>query len=151
MEIELRDVTAEDVEIFFEHQADPLSAEMAAVGSRDREAHRAHWAKNLARPDTINKTIVFQGTVAGNCVSWVMDDHRYIGYWIDRALWGRGIASAALLLFLQAVKDRPLHATAASHNVGSHRVLEKAGFVLTGEGPDSTREGGTLRTYVLRG
>ena len=149
MDLELRNVTAEDIEIFFEHQADPQSAEMAAVGSRDREAHRAHWAKNLARPDTINKTIVFEGTVAGNCVSWVMEDHRYIGYWIDRVLWGRGIASAALLLFLQVVPDRPLHATAASHNVASHRVLEKAGFVLTGEEPDPTREGGSLRNYEL--
>ncbi|MFP5353339.1 MAG: GNAT family N-acetyltransferase [Actinomycetota bacterium] len=149
MDLVLREVTAEDVETFFDHQADPVSSEMAAVASRELDAHRAHWMKILADPTTIDRTIVFEGVVAGNCVSWLMDGDRYIGYWIDRALWGRGIASAALDLFLQVVRDRPLHATAASHNAASHRVLEKAGFVLTGEEPDPTREGGGLRIYEL--
>ena len=54
-----------------------------------------------------------------------------VGYWIGKAYWGRGIASAALRLFLDDVeRHRPLLATVVEHNAGSRRVLEKAGFQL---------------------
>jgi len=51
---------------------------------------------------------------------------------IDRSWWGQGIASRALALFLDTVPVRPLYARAASDNVGSLRVLQKAGFVAIG-------------------
>ncbi len=46
--------------------------------------------------------------------------------------WGQGIASQALALFLDTVPVRPLYARAASDNIGSLRVLRKAGFVIIG-------------------
>ena len=55
-----------------------------------------------------------------------------VTYWIDRAVWGRGIASRAIALFLEVVQSRPLYARAASDNVGSLRVLHKAGFRVIG-------------------
>lgn len=55
-----------------------------------------------------------------------------VGYWVDRACWGRGIASRALAMFLDEVIARPLHARVATTNLGSIRVLEKCGFVITG-------------------
>ncbi|MGY4766619.1 GNAT family N-acetyltransferase [Kribbella sp. CWNU-51] len=42
------------------------------------------------------------------------------------------MASTALTLFLQEQQIRPLHARAASDNAGSLRVLQKAGFHVTG-------------------
>ena len=42
------------------------------------------------------------------------------------------MASRALMLLLEEVAIRPLHARAASDNLGSLRVLEKAGFKVTG-------------------
>lgn len=127
--MELREVVIEDIPIFYEHQADPAGAEMAAVDSKDYDAHAAHWAKNLNEPTSVHRTIVFEGEVVGNCVSWVMEGHRYIGYWIGRSFWGRGIASAALIRFLEVVTERPVYATVADHNAASLRVLQKAGFV----------------------
>jgi RimJ/RimL family protein N-acetyltransferase len=53
-----------------------------------------------------------------------------VTYWVDRAVWGRGVASRALALFLSVVRTRPLFARAASDNAASLRVLEKAGFQI---------------------
>jgi RimJ/RimL family protein N-acetyltransferase len=51
-----------------------------------------------------------------------------VTYWVDRAHWGTGIASAALQILLAETAERPVFARAASDNVASLRVLEKAGF-----------------------
>jgi len=59
-----------------------------------------------------------------------MDGEDHVGYWIDRAFWGKGIASRALHLLLQEVISRPLIATAAASNTASLRVLQKCGFVV---------------------
>jgi RimJ/RimL family protein N-acetyltransferase len=59
-----------------------------------------------------------------------MDGEDHVGYWIDRACWGRGIASRALRLLLGEVTKRPLVATAATGNGASVRVLQKCGFVV---------------------
>ncbi len=58
------------------------------------------------------------------------DGEREIGYWIERTLWGRGIASAALAAFLCLEQRRPLYAGVAPHNIGSIRILQKCGFTL---------------------
>lgn len=55
-----------------------------------------------------------------------------VTYWIGRSAWGRGIASRALELLLEAVPVRPLYARAASDNIASLRVLRKAGFEIVG-------------------
>lgn len=53
-----------------------------------------------------------------------------VGYWLDRAHWGKGITSRALRLLLQEVTKRPLVATAAISNGASLRVLQKCGFAV---------------------
>ena len=63
-------------------------------------------------------------------------DGREVGYWIDRAHWGKGVATTALSRFLEIERTRPLHAHAAKHNAGSIRVLQERGFdVIGGEIP----------------
>ena len=52
--------------------------------------------------------------------------------WIDPGQWGRGLASAALLALLDIEPTRPLFARVAEHNVGSAKVLRRAGFVQVG-------------------
>jgi RimJ/RimL family protein N-acetyltransferase len=59
-----------------------------------------------------------------------MDGEDHVGYWIDRAFWGRGITSRALRLLLEEVSRRPLVATTAISNGASLRVLQKCGFVV---------------------
>src|SRR5919106_233475 len=129
----LRDVTEDDLPIFFEHQLDPAATEMAAFPSRDKDAFMAHWAKVMANDSVILKTILFDGQVAGNMVSFEMSGKREVGYWIGKEYWGKGIATRALAAFLDQVKTIPLDAHVAKHNIGSRRVLEKCGFTIVGE------------------
>jgi RimJ/RimL family protein N-acetyltransferase len=55
-----------------------------------------------------------------------------VTYWVDRTLWGKGIATAALQQLLAHTAERPVFARAASDNAGSLRVLEKVGFKRVG-------------------
>jgi RimJ/RimL family protein N-acetyltransferase len=105
---------------------------MAAFPSRELDAHMRHWHKIMAEPSGTLRTIVFEGDVVGNIVSWDAADGREVGYWIGREHWGRGIATHALHLFLEEIPHRPLYAHVARHNIASRRVLEKCGFVVTG-------------------
>jgi len=129
----LREVVDSDLPIFFENQRDCEAVRMAAFPSRDHDAFMTHWSKIRREPSNIIRTIVCDGQVAGNIGSWIADDRRLIGYWIGREFWGCGVATAALAAFVAEIKERPLHAFVARHNVGSIRVLEKCEFVPSPE------------------
>jgi RimJ/RimL family protein N-acetyltransferase len=128
----LRDVHADDLDAFFEHQREPEANEMAIFPARDRETFDAHWRRILADGSVIKKTIVREGEVAGNIGSWQQDGKRLVGYWVGREFWGKGVATRALAEFVEEVPERPLHAWVATSNVGSIRVLQKCGFVQVG-------------------
>jgi RimJ/RimL family protein N-acetyltransferase len=133
-DVELRDVTEGDLPVFFEQQLDPDAVRMAAFPSRDRDAFTAHWARILADETVIKKAVLLDGRVAGNVVCWEQDGDRLVGYWIGKEYWGKGVATRALSEFLGHVKTRPLYARVAKHNVASIRVLEKSGFLVSGQG-----------------
>ena len=124
---------------------------MAAVPARDAEAFGAHWARIRVNPDSLLRTIVADDIVVGYALSWTADEGRMVGYWIGKEHWGRGIASAALVLYLDVERHRPLLAIVAEHNPGSRRVLEKAGFELVGrELVDDGPEPGTFAELHFR-
>lgn len=132
-QVKLREVEQGDLEAFFEDQRDPDANAMAAFPARDRAAFQAHWSKILRDESCITKAILVGDDLAGNIGSWEQDGQREVGYWLRKTYWGKGIATAALTEFLRQVKERPLYAHAARHNLGSIRVLEKCGFALLGE------------------
>jgi RimJ/RimL family protein N-acetyltransferase len=147
----LRPVAASDLPVFFEQQLNPAATEMAAFPARAREAFFAHWAKIMAGETNVVRTVLCDGQVAGNMQSFVLDGQREVGYWIGRKFWGQGIATAALRLFLQELKERPLYAHVAKHNIASRRVLEKCGFRLLREdnGYSLEPDGPPLPEYIL--
>jgi len=126
--VRLRNVEDRDIDVFFDHQADPVAVEMAAFPAREKEQFAAHWAKLRADDTKVVRTIVADGTVAGNIGSWSEDGQQLLGYWVGREWWGRGVATQALALLVAEVAIRPLYAHVVAHNVGSIRVLEKCGF-----------------------
>lgn len=129
----LRDVTEDDLPIFFDHQLEPDANHMAAFPARGRDAFMAHWMKILGDKTVTTKTILFDGHVAGNVVNWQQSGQLEVGYWIGKEYWGKGIATQALSQFLGHVTVRPLYAHVAKHNIASVRVLEKCGFTISGE------------------
>jgi RimJ/RimL family protein N-acetyltransferase len=139
--VRLRDVEPGDLPAFFEHQRDPEAVGMVVFNSRERLAFDEHWAKILADDTNLKQTVVVDGQVAGNVTSFVREGMREVGYWLDRAYWGRGVGTAALSAFLKLEKRRPLCAGVARHNIGSLRVLQKCGFLLMGSREPKCAEG----------
>jgi RimJ/RimL family protein N-acetyltransferase len=128
----LRDVSEDDLPIFFEHQRDPAANRMADFPARDRDAFMAHWTKIMRDATVVTRTVVVEGHVAGNVVCWGPSDDRAVGYWIGRDYWGKGVATRALESFLLLLGTRPLYAHVAKHNLASLRVLQKCGFTISG-------------------
>ena len=152
-EVTLREVLDGDLPVFFADQSDPAAQTMAAFQGREYGPFMEHWRDNILGDDTVEKrTILFNGRVAGNIVSWLEGGNRQVGYWIGREFWGQGVATRSLNQFLQLIDSRPLYAHVAKHNVGSIRVLEKCGFRLDGEAEVPSRRSGETVTecsYVL--
>ena len=130
----LRKVEEYDLPIFFQHQMDPVANHMAAFTARDpsdRAAFMAHWTKLLSAATVIARTIVCDGNVVGNIMSYLEDDRPEVTYWIAREHWGKGIATRALSAFLTRFDTgRSIYARASLDNIGSQRVLEKCGFKI---------------------
>lgn len=136
-EVVLREVTDADLPILFAQQLDPEANRMAAFSAADpsdRDAFTARWARIRADASIPVRTILFEGRVAGSILRWRDPELEgpEVSYWIGRELWGKGIATRALALFLEELPERPLFARAAADNAGSLRVLQKCGFTRVG-------------------
>ncbi|MET7734446.1 GNAT family N-acetyltransferase [Streptomyces sp. NPDC005402] len=133
MQIVLREVHDSDLPVFFRQMNDPEALRMAAFTPKDpadRDAFDAHWERIRATED-VQRTILVDGDVVGSAAVYGEPGEREVTYWIDRAYWGRGIATAALRELVIQVPERPLYARAAADNAGSLRVLDKCGFRVT--------------------
>ncbi len=130
MEIALRPVHDSDLPVFYRQLNDPEALLMAAFTPKDpqdRDAFDAHWER-IRASTAVNRAVLADGDVVGSAAVYGEPGEREVTYWIDRAYWGRGIATAALRALLVEVPERPLFARAAADNTGSLRVLEKCGF-----------------------
>lgn len=134
-QVALRPVEDSDLDALFDQMRDPESVRMAAFTAKDpddRAAFDAHMAKIRAAPDTTVLAVTRDGRLVGSIGHFLMDGDTEITYWIDRSVWGQGVASRAVALLLDTIEVRPVYARAASDNLGSLRVLQKAGFAIIG-------------------
>jgi RimJ/RimL family protein N-acetyltransferase len=78
-----------------------------------------------------------------------------IGYWLGRAYWRRGIATEVLRAVTSEVFNRfeftRIFALPFADNVGSIRVLEKAGYTLEGRLRQSSIKEGQIRDQLQFG
>jgi RimJ/RimL family protein N-acetyltransferase len=135
MNVSLRPVEDRDLDAIYEQVTDPESIRMAAFTAEDQTDRRAFLNRtSRLRADTSvsHRVIDVDGAVAGTIGSFRIDDRPEVTFWVDQRQWGRGVASAALQILLAETAERPLYARAAADNVGSLRVLEKAGFRRVG-------------------
>jgi RimJ/RimL family protein N-acetyltransferase len=153
----LRDVGESDLDTFFIQQLDPEAIYMAAFTTADptdRANFDAHWQRIRNNANIVLKTIVVNGVtngqVAGYIASFEQFGEREVSYWLGKEFWGQGIATRALAEFLEIDPIRPLHGRTAKDNVASVRVLQKCGFVITGENKDfANGRGAETEEYIL--
>jgi RimJ/RimL family protein N-acetyltransferase len=152
MQIVLREVHDSDLPVFFRQMNDPEALHLAAFTPKDpadRDAFDAHW-KRIRASDDVQRTILADGDVVGSAAVYGEPGEREVTYWIDRAYWGRGIATAALRELVAQVPERPLYARAAADNAGSLRVLEKCGFRVTARASGyANARGAEIEEFVL--
>ncbi len=135
-EIVLKPTLFSELEILYEFQRDETARYMAAFMSGDRDDKAGYIKKYTALlqgPSVHQRTIWFGREIAGSIAKFVLEGDAEITYWIDRKYWGRGIATRALRAFLEMEKTRPLFGRTAFDNIGSQKVLERCGFLRTGQ------------------
>jgi RimJ/RimL family protein N-acetyltransferase len=96
--------------------------------------HRDEWERGLA----YRFAIVFGDVLIGCAdIDEIAEGSGDLGYWLDEACWGRGLASEAAAVVLRfALDDLRLDRLRSGHaadNPASGRVLEKLGFRFVAE------------------
>jgi RimJ/RimL family protein N-acetyltransferase len=152
--------TADDVDALVRH-ADNLNV---ARQLRDRFPHPYTRANAIAflkhattgDPPTTLAIEVDRQAVGGIGYVAGTDVERYtaeIGYWLSEQYWGRGIVTEALVLVTSFVFTERnllrLFAVPFADNVGSTRVLEKAGYVFEGIMRSSSVKHGQPRDQAM--
>lgn len=134
--VSLRHVERADLDTFFAHMQDAEAVWQAAFtppDPSDRESFDAHWDRLFADETVLAFTILVDGFNAGHIASFEMFGDREITYWLDRAVWGKGVGTTALTKFIDIETTRPLFGRTAKDNEGSIRVMTNNGFVKVGE------------------
>jgi len=132
---------------------EPLPEPGAPDPVRDASAFRARcaaWSRQRHLDSAYPNGIFLDGQLVGEInLSGVQRgpfQSGHIGYWVDEAMAGKGIAPEALLVLLRfAFEELRLHRIEVAivpRNVRSHRVVEKAGL---------RKEGVALRYLQIRG
>ena len=98
-----------------------------------RRRHRRGSGRTKLAIDVDGEAVGGIGVIVGSDVERFSAE---VGYWLGEPFWGRGIVTEALMLFSEHVFERlnllRLFALALAENVGSARVLEKAGYQQEG-------------------
>ena len=154
MNVSLRPLEDRDLDAIYQQMTDPASVRMAAFTAEDQTDRRAFLNRlSRLRADTSVsfRVIDVDGAVAGTIGFFRIDDQPEVTYWVDRTLWGKGVASAAPQILLAETAERPVYARAASDSLGSLRVLEKVGFRRIGVNRDfAPGRGEEIEETILR-
>jgi RimJ/RimL family protein N-acetyltransferase len=152
MTTELRPITDEDIEAYFNIMNDESVAVMAGTvphpvtleWARERITSR----RKLEEEGKLAQRGLYRdGVLVGDAAYFFRDGDIEIGYAIGKDYRGQGLATEAARLAIDLVRSHglvgPIHAGYAQDNPASGRVLEKVGFVHAGEGVGSSmaREG----------
>ncbi len=137
-DVQLRDVVDADLEFLLAYEHDPEAVRRSRFTPRPRDAFMTHWKSKILGDSTVFvQTVTVDGEPAGNIMAWWesvpdLDDRRFIGYWLGRPYWGRGVGTLALGQFLLREPNRPLYADPFAENTASVRLLEKHAFRRSG-------------------
>ena len=134
-ELNLRPTNISDLDTLFQFQLDEEGRYLAAFMPKDpadKVAYLEKYKKLLNDPSVKNNTILAGTKIVGSIGMFMMNGEMEITYWIDKAFWGHGIATSALMKFLVSESARPIFARVVFDNYRSQSVLEKCGFIKIG-------------------
>jgi len=111
------------------------------------------FLKSNVEQETTNFAVLFNNEVAGG-VGYVPKEDVYkftaeIGYWIGEPYWGQGIATEAIRLLIERIREHSpsivrVYAEVFDYNKASMRALEKNGFYL-----ETVRRKGVVKNGVI--
>ncbi|MDE7219568.1 MAG: GNAT family N-acetyltransferase [Oscillospiraceae bacterium] len=155
MKITLGERTAETAAIYFERSRSPAIRKTLPQKAQTLEEALEDFRKTQEPgANSFGMTIYANEQYAGDVWCYCMDSNgdpqAMVSYCIfEQTLWGRGIATEALRLFLEEVRERfglaRFGAFTFAANTGSIRVLAKNGFRLQ----ESFMEDGVESGYYL--
>lgn len=156
MTISLGPRTAETAAVYFERTRSPAIRKVLPQKAQTvEEALADFYEAQKPGASSFGRTVWADGRYVGDVWCYHMDPdgdpQAMVSYCIfEQTLWGRGVATKALGLFLEEVRERfaltRIGAFTFSENAGSNRVLEKNGFRLQ----ESFMEDGVESGYYLR-
>ncbi len=148
MNISLRPLTSLDVSAFMTWGSDPVVTQPLFWDPYPNEAAAKVFLQSIVEPHEYFMAICLDGEVVGAVTldrgKGPRGSHRAeLGYVLARSQWGKGIATEAVRQAVawasQKLHLHRIEAFVDPDNVGSIRVLEKAGLI---------REG-VLKSYVM--
>lgn len=161
----LRPLETEDAKSLQENINDPDIYKYTLTIPHPYEMSHAEWWINETQK-RINEKKAYElgielketGKIIGGmgiCRIDAAKDSAEVGYWLGKDYWGKGIATEALdLLICFAFNELKLHRLYANtfiDNIGSQRVLEKAGFAREGRRKDAVKKDGKYYDDFLFG
>jgi ribosomal-protein-alanine N-acetyltransferase len=143
MDFELRKWKESDAENFFKYSSNPnITGNMRDSFPVTLEDCKT-TIKSFSRYDETQqccRSIVVNGEAVG-CIALFLKNDVYcksaeIAYWLGEPFWGKGVMSKSIEHLCQIAFEQydivRIFAEPYSHNTGSRKALEKAGFVLEG-------------------
>ncbi len=156
MNVELNERTEDHVRIQYDKIRDPEIWAMIPMSEKTLEQAVAdYWQTQLPGATSFGRTIYVDGAYVGDvwcyCIDLEEEPNAMIGYCLlEKNLWGKGIASEAVSLFLEEIVSKfvlkTVGAFAYCSNGASLRVLEKNGF----ERKEEFVEDGVLSVYYQK-
>lgn len=103
----------------------------------------------------LTRAIIIDGKAAGSIGVFVKEDvyekSAELGYWLAEEHWGRGVMTAAVRQLCREAFARfdilRIFAEPFEDNLGSRRVLEKAGFTWEGTMRNGVCKNGRIQSY----
>lgn len=158
MTVTLHPRTAETVAVYFDRAQQPAIRRMLPQRARTLDEALADFAKTqLPGATSYGRTVQVDGRYVGDVWVYAIDasdtPNAMLSYCVfSPELWGRGVATEAVRLFLAEVVDcfglETIGAFTYAENMASIRVLEKNGFTWAEE---FTEEGVVSRYYQWQG
>jgi RimJ/RimL family protein N-acetyltransferase len=159
----LRPWVDSDAPALFKYASDPLVGPRAGWPPHKSEDESLELIRTLFHNDS-TWAIVLRSTgepigamgygPSCECNLPARDGEPLIGYWVGRPYWNQGICTEALRLMLEHIRaTTDIKSLISGHfidNPASGRVMEKCGFVPTGETVIDLEQGSDTPIRVLR-